>query len=308
MLGHTLTLGLSQGACRFVPGDQAQGDLDLARGYIRAGALVTGGAALAVAGLGAALLALEPDLFAPAYRAPIAVAVCVMPLFALQDYLEGRRAQPELGRARDRAALPPPSDPDDGLHGRGGPVRGAAAGRGRDGLHAGRRRRRDRAAGRPARRAARPGAAPRAAPLPVARLARHQPADRRDRSRQCRLHLRRRDRPRRPGEPGRGRDLFRGDADPAIRRVRAFRRQRRDAPALQRGPGAGQPLPAGRAGPPPGPDDGGRDRRGRRRDPRREPAAPGDVRSRARRERADPVRPRGRQRRWRACSGRAKTC
>ncbi|MBE7204650.1 MAG: lipopolysaccharide biosynthesis protein, partial [Parafilimonas terrae] len=56
MLGHTLTLGLSQGACRFVPGNQAQGDLDLARGYIRAGALMTGGAALAVAGLGAALL------------------------------------------------------------------------------------------------------------------------------------------------------------------------------------------------------------------------------------------------------------
>ena len=100
MLGHTLTLGLSQGACRFVPGDQAQGDLDLARGYIRAGALVTGGAALAVACLGAALLALEPDLFAPAYRAPIVVALCVMPLFALQDYLEGvARSQNWVGLA-----------------------------------------------------------------------------------------------------------------------------------------------------------------------------------------------------------------
>ncbi|GJE12823.1 lipopolysaccharide biosynthesis protein [Methylobacterium longum] len=100
MLGHTVTLGLSQGACRFVPGDQAQGDLDLARGYIRAGALMTGGAALAVAGLGAALLALEPDLFAPAYRAPIAVAICVMPLFALQDFLEGvARSQNWVGLA-----------------------------------------------------------------------------------------------------------------------------------------------------------------------------------------------------------------
>lgn len=100
MLGHTLTLGLSQGACRFVPGDQAQGDLDLARGYIRAGALVTGGAALAIAGLGAALLTLEPGLFAPAYRAPIAVALCVMPLFALQDYLEGvARSQNWVGLA-----------------------------------------------------------------------------------------------------------------------------------------------------------------------------------------------------------------
>ena len=100
MLGHTLTLGLSQGACRFVPGDQAQGDLDLARGYIRAGALMTGGAALAIAGLGAALLVLEPHLFAPAYRAPIAVAICVMPLFALQDYLEGvARSQNWVGLA-----------------------------------------------------------------------------------------------------------------------------------------------------------------------------------------------------------------
>ncbi|MCJ2055746.1 lipopolysaccharide biosynthesis protein [Methylobacterium sp. J-048] len=100
MLGHTLTLGLSQGACRFVPTDQARGDLDLARGYIRAGALVTGGAALSVAGLGAALLWLEPGLFAPAYRAPIAVALCVMPLFALQDYLEGvARSQNWVGLA-----------------------------------------------------------------------------------------------------------------------------------------------------------------------------------------------------------------
>ncbi|WP_457104952.1 lipopolysaccharide biosynthesis protein [Methylobacterium sp. P5_C11] len=100
MLGHTLTLGLSQGACRFVPGDQAQGALDLARGYIRAGALVTGGAALSIAGLGAALLMLEPGLFGPAYRAPIAVALCVMPLFALQDYLEGvARSQNWVGLA-----------------------------------------------------------------------------------------------------------------------------------------------------------------------------------------------------------------
>ena len=100
MLGHTLTLGLSQGACRFVPTDQARGDLDLARGYIRAGALVTGGAAVSVAGLGAALLWLEPGLFAPAYRAPVAVALCVMPLFALQDYLEGvARSQNWVGLA-----------------------------------------------------------------------------------------------------------------------------------------------------------------------------------------------------------------
>ena len=100
MLGHTLTLGLSQGACRFVPGDQARGDLDHARGYVRAGLLVTTGAAFAVSGLGIALLWLEPDLLAPAYRAPVLVGACVMPLFALQDYLEGvARSQNWIGLA-----------------------------------------------------------------------------------------------------------------------------------------------------------------------------------------------------------------
>ena len=83
-----------------MPANQIQGDLDLARGYIRAGAFMTGGATLSVAGLGAALLVLEPELFAPAYRAPIAVALCVMPLFALQDYLEGvARSQNWIGLA-----------------------------------------------------------------------------------------------------------------------------------------------------------------------------------------------------------------
>ncbi len=100
MLGHALTLGLSQGACRFVPGDQARGDLEHARGYIRAGAFVTGGAACSVAALGAALLFLEPGLFAPAHRAPLLIAACVMPLFALQDYLEGvARSQDWVGLA-----------------------------------------------------------------------------------------------------------------------------------------------------------------------------------------------------------------
>ena len=48
----------------------------------------------------AALLMLEPDLFAPAYWAPIAVALGVMPLFALQDYLEGvARSQNWVGLA-----------------------------------------------------------------------------------------------------------------------------------------------------------------------------------------------------------------
>ncbi|MFD0933573.1 oligosaccharide flippase family protein, partial [Methylobacterium trifolii] len=99
MLGHSVTLGLSQGACRFLPVDQARGDLDHARGYLMAGALVTGGAALVVALAGAALLTLWPNLVSQPYQAPLLIAACVLPLFALQDYLEG------VARSQDWAVL-----------------------------------------------------------------------------------------------------------------------------------------------------------------------------------------------------------
>lgn len=89
MIGHSVTLGLSQGACRFLPVDQARGDLDHARGYLAAGAIVTVGAALAVAAVGAAILVWHPAWIAAPYRAPFLVAACVLPLFAVQDFLEG---------------------------------------------------------------------------------------------------------------------------------------------------------------------------------------------------------------------------
>ncbi|RZK82819.1 MAG: lipopolysaccharide biosynthesis protein, partial [Methylobacterium sp.] len=99
MVGHSVTLGLSQGACRFLPVDQARGDLDHARGYLVAGAVAIGGAALAVALLGAAVLTLWPGWVAGPYRAPLLVAALVLPLFALQDYLEG------LARSQNWAVL-----------------------------------------------------------------------------------------------------------------------------------------------------------------------------------------------------------
>lgn len=89
MIGHSVTLGLSQGACRFLPVDQARGDLDHARGYLAAGAAAIAGAALAVALLGAAILAFRPEWVSGPYRAPLLVAALVLPLFALQDFLEG---------------------------------------------------------------------------------------------------------------------------------------------------------------------------------------------------------------------------
>lgn len=89
MLGHTLTLGLSQGACRFLPAEQARGDLDHARGYLAAGALFTLAASVgtALAGLGIAWL--SPGLPDGMSGAPLVLAACLLPLLALQDYLEG---------------------------------------------------------------------------------------------------------------------------------------------------------------------------------------------------------------------------
>lgn len=89
ILGHSATLGLSQGACRFLPADQARGDLAQVRGYVIGGACVTVACALAVAMAGLGLVWCEGSLLQGAYAAPVLVAALVLPLFALQDYCEG---------------------------------------------------------------------------------------------------------------------------------------------------------------------------------------------------------------------------
>ena len=89
ILGHTATFGLSQGACRFLPADQATGRLDSVRGFLLGGALASlgGGLALSLGGLAVAFL--QGGLLAGPYGTPILVAAFVVPLFAFQDYLEG---------------------------------------------------------------------------------------------------------------------------------------------------------------------------------------------------------------------------
>ncbi|AWN38239.1 lipopolysaccharide biosynthesis protein [Methylobacterium radiodurans] len=89
MLGHTLTLGLSQGACRFLPVDQARGDIDHARGYLLAGALIALATSVGVALLGLGALGLAPGLLTDSYRTPFLLAACLLPLLTFQDYLEG---------------------------------------------------------------------------------------------------------------------------------------------------------------------------------------------------------------------------
>ena len=89
ILGHTATLGLSQGACRFLPADQAKGSLAEVRGFLAFGAAASMAAGLAVSLAGLAALRLEGTLLAGPYGAPIVVGALVLPLFAFQDYLEG---------------------------------------------------------------------------------------------------------------------------------------------------------------------------------------------------------------------------
>ena len=118
MTGHTVTLGLSQGACRFLPVDQARGDLDHGPGLSRRRRVAIGGAALAVAGprsrdprSGAGLGARTLSCAAPRRR-PRAAAV------RAAGFPRRARPQPELGGAGDRAALPAAPNRDDGRHGR----------------------------------------------------------------------------------------------------------------------------------------------------------------------------------------------
>ena len=89
ILGHSATLGLSQGACRFLPADQAIGRHEDVRGYLVGGALVTIGAGAALALAGFLVLRAEGSLLSGAYGMPILIGAIILPLFALQDYLEG---------------------------------------------------------------------------------------------------------------------------------------------------------------------------------------------------------------------------
>ncbi|KQP30616.1 polysaccharide biosynthesis protein [Methylobacterium sp. Leaf104] len=89
ILGHSATLGLSQGACRFMPADQARGDLAAVRAYLVGGGIVTLASAIVIALGGLALIWVEGSLLEGPFAAPLLVAALVLPLFALQDYCEG---------------------------------------------------------------------------------------------------------------------------------------------------------------------------------------------------------------------------
>jgi O-antigen/teichoic acid export membrane protein len=89
VLGHGSLGGFGISVCRFLPQHRVRGELDLARGFLVAGAAVALASGAAVAVIGAALLWLARDLVSAEYLLPSAIALCVVPIFALQDYVEG---------------------------------------------------------------------------------------------------------------------------------------------------------------------------------------------------------------------------
>lgn len=88
VLGHGSLWGLSHATCRFVPHYRARSEADLAGGFLSGGAAFTIGSGLATAGFGGAALWLGRDWIGEAYVWPFAIAVVILPLFALQDYVE----------------------------------------------------------------------------------------------------------------------------------------------------------------------------------------------------------------------------
>jgi O-antigen/teichoic acid export membrane protein len=99
ILGHSATLGLSQGACRFMPADEALGRHAEVRGFLFGGAAVSMAGGLVVSLVGFLMLKAEGSLLAGPYGAPIVLGGLVLPLFAFQDYLEG------VARSRNWAVL-----------------------------------------------------------------------------------------------------------------------------------------------------------------------------------------------------------
>lgn len=89
ILGHGSLWGFGQSVCRFVPTYRARGELDLARGFLAGGAAFALVSGFITAGLGGLALWCVRDGLAPAYVGPFALALAVLPLFAVQDYVEG---------------------------------------------------------------------------------------------------------------------------------------------------------------------------------------------------------------------------
>jgi O-antigen/teichoic acid export membrane protein len=88
VLGHASLWGLGQATCRFIPHYRARGETDRVRGFLAGGFGFTAMSGLVTAMLAAALLWLGRGQIAEPYLWPLAFAVLVVPVLALQDYVE----------------------------------------------------------------------------------------------------------------------------------------------------------------------------------------------------------------------------
>jgi O-antigen/teichoic acid export membrane protein len=89
ILGHGCLLGVAQSVCRFIPHYRARGEFDLARGFLRGGALHALISGTGAAALGGAALWLAAGSIDGPHLSAFAFALAVLPLFAVQDYVEG---------------------------------------------------------------------------------------------------------------------------------------------------------------------------------------------------------------------------
>lgn len=88
ILGHGSLWGVGQAVCRLVPGYRVRGELALARGFLAGGAAFALASGLLTALIGGLALWGGADRIG-AQLWPYALALFVLPLFALQDYVEG---------------------------------------------------------------------------------------------------------------------------------------------------------------------------------------------------------------------------
>lgn len=89
ILGHGSLWGVGQSVYRFVPHHRARTELELARGFLSNGFWFVTLSSCLTALVGGALLWLLRDAVSADHVWPFVLALLVLPLFALQDYVEG---------------------------------------------------------------------------------------------------------------------------------------------------------------------------------------------------------------------------
>jgi O-antigen/teichoic acid export membrane protein len=88
VLGHASLWGLSQATCRFIPHYRARGETDLVRGFLTGGAAFTLLSGFVTALIGGAVLWFGQGWIDDAYLWTFVFALLVVPVLALQDYVE----------------------------------------------------------------------------------------------------------------------------------------------------------------------------------------------------------------------------